>query len=179
MGLKAAPLDCQHTMKFLPLLTLAVTAVWGQVDKEFQDAELVDLVLPEPPNNELKVEYLEEKVEAELGNTLPVSKTSSQPRVTFSGAKPGKMYTLAMVDPDAPSRADPRAAQWLHWLVVNIPGQDLAEGDVSLGKVLMQHNGPSPPQGSGPHRYVFLVFEQGRSVRARVSRNRAGFDIEK
>lgn len=81
-------------MKFLPLLTLAVTAVWGQVGKEFQDAELVDLVLPEPPNNELKVEYLEEKVEAELGNTLPVSKTSSQPRVTFSGAKPGKMYTL-------------------------------------------------------------------------------------
>ena len=100
-----------------------------------------------------------------------------------------------MVDPDAPNRADPKAAQWLHWLVVNIPGkslqwvsssdhclcpgEDLSGGDVSLGKVLMQHNGPSPPQGSGPHRYVFLVYEQPRSVRARVSRNRAGFDIEK
>ena len=28
-----------------------------------------------------------------------------------------------MVDPDAPSRKNPTAAQWLHWLVVNIPGR--------------------------------------------------------
>ena len=28
-----------------------------------------------------------------------------------------------MVDPDAPSRDNPTAAQWLHWLVVNIPGR--------------------------------------------------------
>ena len=33
---------------------------------------------------------------------------------------------------------------------------------------------------SGPHRYVFLLYDQGRkSVRARVSVNRAGFDVEK
>merc|ERR1711874_243039 len=102
MGLKAAPLDCQHTMKFLPLLTLAVTAVWGQVGKEFQDAELVDLVLPE--------------------------------------------------------------------LMI---GQGVREG-----KVLMQHNGPSPPGGSGPHRYVLVVYEQPRAVNARVPRNRAGFKLE-
>ena len=69
-----------------------------------------------------------------------------------------------MVDPDAPSRDNPTAAQWLHWLVVNIPGRrreyshqdltlnsgsDLENGDVSRGKVLMQHNGPSPPENSG------------------------------
>jgi len=85
-----------------------------------------------------------------------------------------------MVDPDAPSRDNPTAAQWLHWLVVNIPGSDLKAGDVSLGKVLMQHNGPSPPQNSGPHRYVFVLYDQGKtSVRSRVSRNRAGFDLEK
>ena len=59
-------------------------------------------------------------------------------------------------------------------------GSDLAVGDVSLGKVLMAHNGPSPPGGSGPHRYVFLVYDQAsKSVRARVSRNRAGFDVKK
>ena len=33
---------------------------------------------------------------------------------------------------------------------------------------------------SGPHRYVFVLYDQGRkSVRSRVSRNRAGFDLEK
>ena len=55
-----------------------------------------------------------------------------------------------MVDPDAPSRQDPKAAEWLHWLVVNIPGDKLENGqDIGHGKVLMQHNGPAPPAGTG------------------------------
>ena len=29
-----------------------------------------------------------------------------------------------MMDPDAPSRQNPKAAQWLHWLVVNISGDE-------------------------------------------------------
>merc|ERR1712029_842656 len=93
----------------------------------------------------------------EYGNTLTVSKAQSQPRVSFEDADSKKLYTLAMVDPDAPSRADPKAAEWLHWLVVNIPGDKLEDGeDIGHGKVLMQHNGPAPPKGTGPHRYVFL-----------------------
>ena len=96
------------------------------------------------------MEYVDEEVSAELGNTLGVSKTQSQPKVTYEGAVTSKMYTLAMVDPDAPSRDDPKAAQWLHWLVVNIPGDKLESGqDIDHGKVLMQHNDPSPPKGSG------------------------------
>ena len=31
-------------------------------------------------------------------------------------------YCPAMVDPDAPSRKNPRAAQWLHWIVINVDG---------------------------------------------------------
>ena len=31
-------------------------------------------------------------------------------------------YSLAMVDPDAPSRKNPRAAQWIHWIVINVDG---------------------------------------------------------
>ena len=46
-------------------------------------------------------------------------------------------------------RANPKAAQWLHWLVVNVPGEELKEGEDRDGKVLMQHNGPAPPKGSG------------------------------
>ena len=45
---------------------------------------------------------------AEYGNTLTVSKAQSQPRVSFEDADSKKLYTLAMVDPDAPSRADPK-----------------------------------------------------------------------
>ena len=60
-----------------------------------------------------------------------------------------------MVDPDAPSRQDPKAAEWLHWLVVNIPGDKLENGqDIGHGKVLMQHNGPAPPAGTGQYELL-------------------------
>lgn len=32
----------------------------------------------------------------------------------------GSYYVLVMVDPDAPSRADPQMRYWRHWLVANI-----------------------------------------------------------
>lgn len=55
------------------------------------------------------------------------------------------------VDPDAPSRADPKWGEWRHWLVVNIPGCD-----VSKGEALSVYIGSGPPQGTGLHRYIFL-----------------------
>merc|ERR1711997_250086 len=174
----------QFIMRGLYLLSIASILVSGQdVVNRFKEEEVAGVpggILSDAPKLLLSVRYEDKEVSADLGNTLPVSKTGSQPKVTFAEANPGSKYTLAMVDPDAPSRDNPTAAQWLHWLVVNIPGSDLVAGDISLGKVLMQHNGPSPPQNSGPHRYVFVLYDQGKtSVRSRVSRNRAGFDLEK
>ena len=32
-----------------------------------------------------------------------------------------------MVDPDAPSRKNPRAAQWLHWILTNVEGGEEEE----------------------------------------------------
>ena len=51
-----------------------------------------------------QVEYIDEDISAEFGNTLGVSKTQSIPKVSYEAADAKKMYTLAMVDPDAPSR---------------------------------------------------------------------------
>ena len=52
----------------------------------------------------------------------------NKPDVHYSLAKDG-FYTLMMVDPDAPSRRNPTNREWLHWLVVNIPG-----GNVKMGE---------------------------------------------
>ena len=54
-------------------------------------------------------------------------------------------------DPDAPSRADPKWGEWRHWLVVNIPGNDISKGDT-----IAQYIGAAPPVGTGLHRYVIL-----------------------
>lgn len=47
-------------------------------------------------------------------------------------------------DPDAPSRQTPKAREWQHWLVVNIPGNK-----VNKGQVLTEYVGAGPPQGTG------------------------------
>merc|ERR1712235_8689 len=128
------------------------------VSKKFKDEEVVKDVLSKVPKSKLKVEYVDEDISAEFGNTLGVSKTQSIPKVSYEAADAKKMYTLAMVDPDAPSRQDPKAAQWLHWLVVNVPGENMKSGEnIDYGKVLMQHNGPAPPQGSG-NKKIFKKY---------------------
>lgn len=48
------------------------------------------------------------------------------------------------LDPDAPSRENPEFREILHWLVVNIPGNE-----VNKGKVITEYIGSGPPQGSG------------------------------
>ena len=64
-------------------------------------------------------------------------------------------FTLVMIDPDAPSREIPSRRHWRHWLVTNISG-----GDAATGEELTAYAGPSPGSGSGPHRYVFILYKQ-------------------
>lgn len=46
-----------------------------------------------------------------------------------------------MTDPDAPSRKEPKFREWHHWLVVNIPGND-----VKKGETLSEYVGSGPPK---------------------------------
>lgn len=78
---------------------------------------------------------------------LPFSKTQTQPIVEFEQS-PGKLYTIVMVDPDAPSPSNPIYKYWLHWLLVN------------NNETAIEFNPPAPPPGSGKHRYFIYVMEQ-------------------
>ncbi|KAF0852505.1 mitochondrial ribosomal protein L38 (mL38) [Andalucia godoyi] len=88
------------------------------------------------------------------GNVLTPTRVSQPPKVSWT-AEPGSFYALVLTDPDAPSRKDPKWAEWRHWTVVNVPGSDVAKGEH-----VVQYVGSGPPQGSGLHRYVFLLFKQ-------------------
>ncbi|EEC19626.1 phosphatidylethanolamine-binding protein, putative [Ixodes scapularis] len=62
---------------------------------------------------------------------------------------------VVQVNPDAPSRQSPKYREWHHWLVVNIPGVNVPQGEV-----LSEYVGSGPPKGTGLHRYVFVVYKQ-------------------
>ena len=60
--------------------------------------------------------------EAQLGNELTKADTTEVPVITFApGAEDHQdsTYTLAFLDPDAPSRADPKFGPFRHWVVSN------------------------------------------------------------
>merc|ERR1711915_965492 len=86
------------------------------------------------PSHLLRVQYKDHEVT--LGNTIPVPQAATRPLVQLESAVSGKLYTLAMVDPDAPSRKNPSAAQWNHWLTTNIKALK-AGGDLG-GNLLME-----------------------------------------
>lgn len=93
-----------------------------------------------------------------LGNELTPTQVKDLPSVSFA-ADPQKFYTLVMTDPDAPSRIEPTYREFKHWVVVNIPGDDVASGEN-----LAEFVGSGPPMDTGLHRYVFLVYEQPKKL---------------
>ena len=47
------------------------------------------------------------------------------------GGPDNAFYSLALSDPDAPIPSNPSAREWLHWLVVNAPADNLGSGEVT------------------------------------------------
>ena len=60
-----------------------------------------------------------------------------------------------MTDPDAPCRRVPFASEVRHWLVVNIPGNDIGKGET-----IATYLGSEPPKWTGLHRNIFLLYKQ-------------------
>lgn len=87
---------------------------------------------------------------------------AEQPFVKYPTAVKGETYTLVMIDPDAPNH--PEGRYFLHWIMANIPGEDLAQGDLKNGKPIVGYVPPTPPKGTGTHRYMFVVFRHDDSA---------------
>ncbi|MGZ7080884.1 MAG: YbhB/YbcL family Raf kinase inhibitor-like protein [Thermoanaerobaculia bacterium] len=89
------------------------------------------------------------------------------PELHWSGAPAGtKSFVVTVYDPDAPT-----GSGWWHWVVYDIPatatglpagigkggtlpaGAKQGRGDVGPA----EYDGPCPPVGDKPHRYIFTV----------------------
>ncbi|CAF4762401.1 unnamed protein product, partial [Rotaria sp. Silwood1] len=63
-----------------------------------------------------------------------------------------------MVDPDAPRRGNEIAGPWLHWIKASFKGDN-----VDSGTTLADYQGPTPPDGTGPHQYIILLYKSASS----------------
>ncbi|KAJ6223682.1 hypothetical protein RDWZM_002227 [Blomia tropicalis] len=135
----------QHQRRLISEIALRRTMETHQVVRD-----VIDTV----PLHVAEVKY-GSGVEMKLGNELTPTQVQSIPISIRWPTEPNALYTIVLTDPDAPSRQQPKYREWHHWLVVNIPENDIAKGDT-----LSEYVGSGPPKGTNLHRYVFLVYKQ-------------------
>ncbi|XP_017058396.1 protein D3 [Drosophila ficusphila] len=123
--------------------------------------DIVPDVVDAVPAGTVQVTYTGD-LPVKQGNELTPTQVKDVPNVSWSGLE-GKsnLLTLLMVDPDAPTRQDPKFREILHWAVVNIPGGNT---DPSGGYPLVAYVGSGPPEGTGLHRYIFLLYRQENKI---------------
>ena len=105
-----------------------------------------------------------------LGNTLPTATTQEPPQFfyqPFADLDTEAKYTLVMTDPDAPSRTDKKYSEYCHYVVTDISFADAKGGAIKPEQfhTAESYIGPGPPQGTGLHRYIFLLFKQATGTK--------------
>ncbi|XP_059892149.1 39S ribosomal protein L38, mitochondrial [Gadus macrocephalus] len=105
------------------------------------------------PHVSLGISYSQENSHrVHYGNCLTPTNASLAPQVGFE-AEEGSLWTLLLTCPD--EHLLDNEAEYVHWLVGNIPGDQ-----VQLGQELCGYLPPFPAKGTGFHRYVFVLFQQ-------------------
>ncbi|XP_066154052.1 uncharacterized protein [Euwallacea fornicatus] len=114
--------------------------------------------------------------QVDLGKSLTPSQALQPPSIYWEADK-RSFYTLCMVDPDASRSEEP--SQWNHWMVGNIPGNK-----ISQGQPLAEYLPPCPQQNSPPHRYTYMIYKQPSRLHFQEPRipansfqNRIGFNL--
>lgn len=139
---------------------------------------------------------------AELGNTVKPKKLQDEPAITLT--RPGSeadscssvanvTYTVTLTDPDAPSRDDPKWSEMCHWIATGLAVSDDGQGSscsspltLSLADLdeVMPYKPPGPPEKTGKHRYVLIVFAPANGTTGPIhpkkpdDRQHWGYDFE-
>ncbi|KAF3767907.1 PEBP-like protein, partial [Cryphonectria parasitica EP155] len=123
------------------------------------------------PSLLVEAEWPSKNTYSNLGNTLKPKNLQDQPSITLTSSPPSSSsssespttcfstnttYVLALTDPDAPSRDNPKWSEFCHWIAtgLTVSSSSSAAADADL----MPYKPPGPPEKTGKHRYVFLVF---------------------
>jgi hypothetical protein len=97
------------------------------------------------------------------------AQSQTRPTVYVPRANQSDLYTLLVLDRDAPSSWDPVRSPLRHMVVTNVSGTDLASpggwtASAPADGALFNFSGPRPPALSGCHRYYAVAFRQSPDV---------------
>jgi len=152
-------------------------------EAKFEGAQLVPQFLPTfSPEGILTMSFGGQQ--ADTGAALDASAVGSSPELsiipTENATRFGEMgmYTVIMADADIPGTDYAANPQTRHWLVNSASVQADGEGPYPLNftgsTAITDYAGPGPAEGSGPHRYVVLVYSQPPQFTAPADLSAAG-----
>ncbi|KAF5358218.1 hypothetical protein D9756_001812 [Leucocoprinus leucothites] len=148
------------------ILPLAVAQSNGDLDlgvkaieAHFNQSHIVpDLLSSFQPQALLDINFGQGNVQP--GQKFTKEQVGSAPTLTVqSTSSLSGNYLLAMIDADVPN-SKPSQGTNRHWLLRGVTvGQDSVVSNTSA-TVTTRYWGPWPPAGSGPHRYVIMLYSQ-------------------
>lgn len=86
------------------------------------------------------------------GNIVTPTEASTKPSVEFKSS-PESMWTLGLIGMDG--HLDNAESQYIHWLVSNIPSNEVHKGDE-----IFSYLQPFPLRGVGYQRFAFILYKQ-------------------
>ncbi|KAF4952440.1 hypothetical protein FSARC_12635 [Fusarium sarcochroum] len=114
-------------------------------------------------NNTLDVKYGD--VKASEGALVSIEAATESPATSFKPNSSHGSHIVLLVDLDAPNGThDNPYAPFLHWAKFIPPGSSKLSSNSSDMKDYAPYAGPAPPPGTGPHRYVALLFASDNST---------------
>lgn len=112
---------------------------------------------------------------------IDIALVRNEPSFSIFNMNPSKLYSIIMIDPDAPTGFDGnkngnknKNKTFLHWWIANIKGntQKILNYDT-----FMPYSPPSPSQGK--HRYFFKLFSQPSNISNPQIMDRTPYNIDK
>ncbi|CAG0878858.1 unnamed protein product [Darwinula stevensoni] len=124
--------------------------------REYPDiyVSAVSDIIDQAPGYTMSVSY--DTWPVDLGKKLHLDETDRPPTLAAWPTKSKGRYCVVMLDPDAVGE---KHQESLLWMVVNIPGNAIHEG-----QTVAPYRPPRSNPFSGTHRFVFLVFEQPQEI---------------
>ncbi len=128
---------------------------WGGAGIPLLEGLSEEISVPPPTTNDKLEVIFGETLATNQGSLLTEVAAAVQPRTSWDVPPLEHPYTLLVWDPDAPRPNAP----YLHWLVMNIGGST-----ETTGTTIVPWAPPTPPPGTGEHRYIFGLFEQASRI---------------
>ncbi|WWC57920.1 uncharacterized protein I303_100455 [Kwoniella dejecticola CBS 10117] len=151
------------------------------LEANFKQAQLVPQLISDfEPEALLSVSFGGQAIS--IGDKLDKDAVASSPELTVSPAPDhdldaGALYTVLMADANAVGTDQNVTEQTRHWLVngVSLSG-DTAPYTVNYtgATTITDYAGPGPFEGTGSHRYVIAVYEQGSDFAAPANLSTSG-----